>query len=46
MKQNTIRNLDRLHPKIVRYMLIFLLLVITIILSAGVPMLTRSPSLF
>jgi hypothetical protein len=46
MKQNTIRKLERLHPKIVRYTLIFLLLVITIILSAGVPLLTRSPALF
>ena len=46
MKQNTIRELDRLHSKIVRYMLIFLILVVTIILSAGVPLLTRSPSLF
>ena len=45
MKQHSINNLVELRPKIVQFILILLLLVITIVLSAGIPLLTRSSSL-
>jgi hypothetical protein len=46
MKQDITRNIDKLYTKIVQCVLIFVLLVITIILSMGIPSLIRTFSSF